>query len=105
MKIHLERTGGFTGIPLTGTLDTDQLSPEDSQSLRELVESSGFFSLEAKIPSSGGGADRFTYLLTIEAGERSHTVEIGETGVPGALQALIQRVTLLVRQRRIAPEP
>ena len=95
MKIQLERSGGFTGIPLRSSIDTDLLDPEESKTLLEMVESAQFFELPARIPSPKAGVDRFNYKLTIEAKERSHTVEFNEANAPEQLSPLIKRVTLL----------
>ena len=97
MKIQLERSGGFTGIPLRSSIDTDQLDPDESKTLTELVESARFFDLTAKITPSKIGADRFNYKLTIETAGRSHTVEFNEANTPDSLSALIKQVTLLGR--------
>jgi hypothetical protein len=34
MKIHLERTGGFTGIPYEPFIDSDILDPEENEVLQ-----------------------------------------------------------------------
>jgi hypothetical protein len=97
MKIQLERSGGFTGIPLRSSINTDLLDPEESKTLLEMVESARFFELPASIPSPKAGVDRFNYKLTIEAKEQSHTVEFNEADAPEQLAPLIKRVTLLGR--------
>ena len=97
MKIQLERSGGFTGIPLRSSIDTDQLDPDESKTLTELVESARFFDLPAKIPPSKIGADRFNYKLTIETAGRSNTVEFNEANTPPQLSPLVKQVTSLGR--------
>ena len=93
MKIHLTRQGGFSGIPMEFSLDTDQLSPAESRALLDLVESAGFFSLPDKILPAHPGADRFQYVISIENAGSSHTVEIAESSLSPSLQDLIQHVT------------
>ncbi|MDR3590668.1 MAG: hypothetical protein P4N41_13530 [Negativicutes bacterium] len=97
MKIQLERSGGFTAIPLQSSIDTDLLEPEESKNLIAMVESAGFFDLPDRIPPSNVGADRFSYKLTIADKARSHAIEFNEADVPESLSSLIQRVTLLAR--------
>ena len=103
MILRMERSGGFTGIPLRAAIDTDQLSSEDSRNLVHLVEVSGFFHLPPAItsPAGGaggtGGADRFSYRLTVEDAGRSHTVEVSEGAAPDHLQALIRQLTVMAR--------
>ena len=100
MKIQLKRTGGFTGIPLNVTIDTDQYEEEERKTLAELVEAAQFFSLPEKIQSASPGADRFQYRITVETPEKSHTVEVGESAAPDPLQSLIMRVNSLWREAR-----
>ena len=100
MIIRMERSGGFTGIPLRAVIDSERLEAEDSRTLRNLVEAAGFFTLPAKIESQGTGADRFHYQLTIEEAGRSHTVEVSEGAAPETLLALTRQLTLLARSAR-----
>lgn len=100
MKILLKRTGGFTGIPLNVAIDTDQRPEEERKTLSALVGAAQFFSLPAKIPSPGRGADRFQYRITVETPQKSHTVEVGESAVPDSLQPLIAHVISLGRESR-----
>src|SRR5262245_19567938 len=89
MWISYERSGGLAGTSLTVTIDADTLSPEDARQLRELVDAADFFALPAVITATTPGADRFQYKLTVETGERRHTVEIHEAAAPAALQPLL----------------
>ncbi len=100
MKILLRRTGGFTGIPLNVTIDTDQYPEEERKTLSALVGAAQFFSLPAKIPSASRERDRFQYQITVETPQKSHTVEVGESAVPGSLQPLIERLISLGRASR-----
>jgi hypothetical protein len=97
MKIQLERSGGFTGIPSRSSIDTDLLAPEERKALLDLVEAAHFFELPAKIPPAAVGADRFSYKLSIESGGQSHTVEFNEANTPQQLSPLIKQVALLGR--------
>ncbi len=100
MKIYLKRTGGFSGIPFSVAVDTDQLEEEERNTLSALVEAAQFYSLPDKIPSTRLGADRFQYRVTVEEPGLSHTVEAAESGIPDSLQLLIKHVTGLGRANR-----
>jgi hypothetical protein len=93
----MERSGGFTGIPLRGEFDTLKLPPGKGETLRGLVDAAGFFALPASIPARSGGADRFQYRLTVEEEGRSHTVQVGEGDASPELLDLIQELTILAR--------
>ena len=97
MKIQLERSGGFTGIPLRSSIDTDLLDPEESKALEAMVASTGFFELPASFLSPKTGADRFNYKLTVADKARSHTIEFNEANAPESLSPLIKKMTLLGR--------
>ena len=98
MILRMERTGGFSGIPLRAEIDSERLSPDESRALKALVEDAGFFNLPAVLAPPPGGADRFHYHLTVEEAGRRHSVEVGEAAVPEPLQALIRQVTVLARR-------
>ena len=99
MIIHMERSGGFAGIPLRATIDTHALEAEESRALQNLLEAAGFFNLPKTIQGQSG-ADRFQYRLTVEEETRVHSVEVSETAAPAELQEFIRRVSLLARQSR-----
>jgi hypothetical protein len=88
MQITLERSGGFTGIPLTITVDTATLSPDQVTQLRHFVETADFFHMPAA-PSIPAQPDRFEYEVTVQEGDRTHTVTFGEVAVPEPLRPLL----------------
>jgi hypothetical protein len=97
MIIHLERSGGFTGIPVRTTVDTDHLDPPLDQELCDLLDASNFFELPEGNQDHGPGPDRFQYRLTVDGERGSHTVEFAEGQIPADLEALVRRLTALRR--------
>jgi hypothetical protein len=97
MKIEFERSGGFAGMRIQATVDTETLSAEAADELRAAVEAADFFNLPRKITARDEGADRFQYRLTVDAGQQKHTVETSDAGAPDALQPLLRRLTVLAR--------
>ena len=93
MRVTLERTGGFAGIKRTAVADTDQLNGETAQKLLELAEQSEFFALPTTIISKGIQPDRFEYTLTVNDGDRVHTVTVGESAQPDSLRQLTEFVS------------
>jgi hypothetical protein len=100
MRINFERTGGFAGMRLAATIDTATLPADQASGLQGSVEAAHFFDLPARIPSPPQAADEFQYHVTIEAGGKKHTVDVGEGSASPALQALLQELTLLARSAR-----
>lgn len=90
MQIRFVRSGGFFGMKTTGVVDTRTLPATEARKAEELVASAGFFSLPEKFPKPKSGADYFTWSLTIEDGDRSHSVEVSEPSAPDALRPLIR---------------
>lgn len=104
MIIKLERTGGFTAIPLQIIVDTNKLPTSEAEALLDLAASADFFNLPEIISVSGPGADRFLYRITLGAGPLSHTVEAVEKNMPPELNALVDELVRRARHARAQNE-
>jgi len=93
MRILFERTGGFAGIKLEGTLDSSALPPTKALLLKKLLKKSRFFDLPSMLESDQPGADRFSYRVTVETEERKHTVEASDSAIPGQMRPLLDFLT------------
>jgi hypothetical protein len=100
MRIKVTREGGFTAIPLNAEVGGDSLSAEESRRLKGLVEAADFFNLPATVRARGAGADRFQYTVTVEEGDRRHTVRTSDAAAPEALQDLIDDVLKAARKKK-----
>jgi hypothetical protein len=90
MRVTFERSGGFTGIPRSASVDAAALSADDARTLERLVGDANFLALPKRIGSASRGADRFTYRVTVEpTGAAAHTVEVAEDQVPPSLRPLL----------------
>ncbi len=87
MMITLTRTGGFTGIPMKKTIDTQKLLPEEAKQIEDLVLTSNFFTF--KEPRVKNSPDRFTYTISIEHNALSRTLRINENSLTAPLKAVI----------------
>jgi hypothetical protein len=97
MRIHFERTGGFMGLRIAGTVDTDSLSEEEALPLREMIEAASLFEQPETPSISSSGADLFQYKLVVEDEDRQHTIEITDSTAPEELRPLLRRLTVLTR--------
>ena len=88
MQITVERTGGFTGIPLTKTVDGAALSQQEAIRLHQMMAAADFFKLPSTIPSIPQ-PDRFQYQITVEQEGKRHSVTVGEAAVPATLKTLL----------------
>jgi hypothetical protein len=102
MRLQFERKGGFAGIPLTATIEIDELPPGEGQRFRDMISAANFFSLPSLIAAPTPIPDRFRYTLTIETAEQRHMVSVDETATPPSLRALIQALTSAAQLRRRA---
>jgi len=90
LRISMVRSGGFAGITMRGTVDEKDLSRDEAQKLRQLVEGSDFFNLPRKIVSRVPQPDRFQYELRLEEKDQKHTVAVSEEAMPEKLRPLIK---------------
>ena len=97
MRVSFERTGGFAGMRVTATIDSQELPPEEERKLRSMVEAADFFQLPATLPTPAPGADRFVYKLTVESDGQRHAVEASDAAVPPSLRPLVEWLTAAAR--------
>ena len=91
MKIYFERSGGFTGIPVSMTIDTSSLPTKEARIIQKIVEDSHFFELPPtpNKTSRAGAADFFQYQITIENSTRKYTVKSDDISIDPKLKLLI----------------
>lgn len=87
MRVSLVRSGGFSGIRRSATLDTNDLDPRRAQRLRKLADQADL--ARAAEPTIRVAADRFRFTLTIEEGARSETVTYPEDRIPENVRPLV----------------
>jgi hypothetical protein len=100
MHIQFERSGGFTGMSVKATIDTETLAAQDANELRALIDAAGFFDLPRKPASEATGADQFQYTISVDDAARRHTIETNDGVASEALQKLLRRLTALARSSR-----
>ena len=93
MKINLERSGGILGSVSSHTVDTNKLPKSKAAELKDLLSQSEFYKLSSMrsnpIPPKKGAADYFTYNITVEDGEKKHSVRCTDLGMTKELRELI----------------
>jgi len=93
MRIEFERFGGFAGMRLRATVQTETLPAAQAQEIEALVVAADFFDVPPNLSAPQPAADRFQYEVTVTDGERCHTVRADEAAVPVTLQPLLRRLT------------
>ncbi len=99
MKIHFQRTGGFSGMILSSDIQIEELSDDDAQELINQLVNADFFNLPEQMRASGRGVDRFQYQITAETEQASHSVSVDESAMPESLEPLIKKLIRLARSR------
>ncbi len=100
MRIQFERTGGFAGIRLACTIDTDLLSAEEAQQVNRLVQAAKLFDQPEQSTDARQTADQFQYKLVIESQGQEKVIRTTETAAPEELEPLLEWLT--ERARRTA---
>lgn len=91
MRVSVEQSGGFTGIPFRTAVDSETLSEEDGKRLRQLVEAAEFFNLPDQIQGSVY-PDQFEYRLKVEENGRQHEIMVRESALTEQLRVLLDWV-------------
>jgi emfourin len=79
----IERRGGFAGLKASGAIDSAALSPDDCQTLEQLIDSEDTLAADP-------GADRYTYVVTRQNASGSTTREIPESLMPTAAASVCE---------------
>ena len=95
MHIEYVRSGGFAGIRLAGSFDTEKFPPEQAATLGKLIEEAGFFRLSEQIKPASAIPDQFEYRITISSTRQTHSVVVDESVVPASLRPLLDYLTTL----------
>jgi hypothetical protein len=105
MRVTFQTEGGIAympGLAKPVEIDTNVMSAEDADALCNLIDEADFFELPpvASVLSKGA-ADHQTYTITIDDGERHHTVQLTEP-VPEELRPLVSKLRATAKAMRAA---
>ena len=105
MYIELKTEGGvayFPGLATPTVIDTAQLPESEARELEKLVEAAQFFDRTGGEPApTPGAADYRTYSITIEKGERRHTLRTTDVTSDPDLKALVAFLRAKERELRV----
>lgn len=101
MKVQFQTSGGiayFPGLAKPVTIDTAQ-APQDADTLARQLAAADFFNLPSVANSPAPRSfDAQTYTITIDDGQRRHTVQVSEPITDPNLRALVDHLRLLAMQ-------
>lgn len=101
--INFERSGGFTGGSTRIELNSEELDPGQAETLKELLDRSGFFEafvLENKFLNM---PDQFSYQITIEHMGKKRSLELTDGSIPELFRPLINYLVGVARKHRHSP--
>jgi len=101
MRIQFETLGGFAyfpGLQRPLRIDTERLTTLQAGEIESMVRAANFFDQPGSSRPSGA-ADYRSYRITIEDGEKSHTVQVVESTADHSLLALIAYLRALGAKR------
>jgi hypothetical protein len=88
VRINFERIRD-NGARLSATLSTDDLSRQDAQALRSMIEGSDFFNLPSSAPVQGS----LRYRIRVEGYGQDHVLEVNNESMPAPLKPLVDWLT------------
>ena len=91
MKIRIERSGGFAGIPLSNGMDAKDLPSELIRTAKKIVEDKNASSLSMKSPPKGA-ADHYTYKISIQDGKNFSEINCNDFNIEGDLKSLVKYI-------------
>jgi hypothetical protein len=89
LRIDVERSGGFAGLRIRGSVSGEQLAPADVEAILDLVRR---FEHEPGTPPSSREADRFQYDVTVREDARERHVTVFEGAIAPEERSLLARL-------------
>ena len=102
MKIEFVRSGGFAGIRLARTVDTNDLPPDQAKKLESLVQGAEFFELPDIPQPSSVIPDSIMYHITVTAATQTRVFAVTDNTMPAQLRPLLDYLTSLAK---LGPTP
>jgi hypothetical protein len=90
MKIKFRQSGGFAGLVKSVEIDLDDLSGEEAEELKSLIEQADFFELPE--PPRQTLPDMEQYSISIEAEGKTRKIHVGRSNRPDNLKPLIKHL-------------
>jgi emfourin len=100
MRITFERTGGFMGRKVSLNIDLNDLPPDQSATLRRLLDEANFLAIEETATAASPVRDGFQYLISVETKNVQHTVHMAEATIPTSVRPLVDELLKLARDQR-----
>ena len=101
MKVTLERTGGFAGLRMYISVDSESLLAQEAADLEKLVQRADFFNINVR-ENSQSMPDGFQYVLSVDDTGRQRTLQFTDGSMPEKLQPMVNDLVLRARNQRLS---
>jgi hypothetical protein len=89
--IRVERTGGFTGIPISNEINANDLPSQLIYTVKKIMTSQKSYSLPLK-SAPRGAADHYTYKISISDGVNHKIIECDQFSIEDDLKSLVKYI-------------
>jgi hypothetical protein len=98
-RVKFERTGGFANIRFAADFGLDELPDDLARELTDLLDELDFDELPEHLMASEGAPDGFTYSITVESDEWTHSVTTADSSAPDEMHPLFDLLVKIARQQ------
>jgi emfourin len=91
VRIKVERSGGFAGIPISNEIDGKDLPSGLTRTAKKIMEDKSVPSLSIK-SSPRGAADHYTYKISIQDGRNQRVIECNQYNIEDDLKSLVNYI-------------
>lgn len=98
MKIKVERSGGFAGIPLFNEMDEKDIPSSLVHSAKRIIET-GKVSPGAAKSRQKGAADKYIYKISVQDGTSLKFIECNQDDIKDDLKSLVKYIERNSKQK------
>ena len=88
MRIRVERSGGFTGIPIFKEMDSKDLPSALKDIARKIMKNQDVSSIPTR-STPVGAADHYSYLITFQDGANRKVIECNQYNIERDIKLLV----------------
>jgi hypothetical protein len=98
VKIIIERSGGFAGIPFFTEMDTKDLPLSLVHTAKKIIETKKMSSLPMKSRPKGS-ADEYSYKISFQDGTSLRVIECNQHDIEDDLKSLVKYIEINSKQK------
>jgi emfourin len=91
VRIKVERSGGFAGIPISNVMDEKDLPSALIRTAKKIMENTKSSSLPLK-STPKGAADHYSFKISVQDGRNLREIECNEFNIDDDLKSLVKYI-------------